>query len=488
MHTPPNLPTEKLMAYRHGNREQANLLPSCIEEYVGPEDPVRAYDAFIDALNFKELDIKLDECKVGNSEYYPKTMLKLLVYGYSYGVQSSRKLERATHHNLSFIWLMGGKKPDFKTISNFRKKNKTALRKVLKQCVRMCINLDLIDGNILFIDGSKFRGNASINAFYTKERAEKSIAKINERIDALLEECDEMDTQESSQPSLVKLKKELKSNENLKNKIQDLLADLGSDDKRNHSINLTDREVNIMHGRQGSHAGVNVQIATDEKHGLIVNNDVTNENNDLRQFSSQVKQANNNLEEDCKTAVADSGFSKTSELKEVHEEGIEVIVPSQKQALKKTPKKFSKEEFTYDKERDIYVCPENHVLTYRTTQDNYQKYYHIEDKQNCLSCAHFGECTKSKDGRRVTRLVDEEWKEHFEKEYEKPESRKIYSKRKEKVELPFGHFKRNLGISSFLLRGMKGAKAEMSVLSTCFNLTRMITILGVPALIRAFQG
>jgi len=96
------------MAYRHGDRNQMQLLPPSIEEYVTPDDPVRAYNAFVDSLSLAELGILWDEHKVGNSEYNPKAMIKLLVYGYSYGLRSSRKLERATYHNLSFIWLMGG--------------------------------------------------------------------------------------------------------------------------------------------------------------------------------------------------------------------------------------------------------------------------------------------------------------------------------------------------------------------------------------------
>jgi len=102
----------------------------------------------VDALDFDEPGIVLDEHKVGNSTYDPKAMLKLLVYGYSYGFRSSRRLERAVHHNVSSMWLMGNLKPDHKTIANFRKNNKNALKKVLKQCARLYIKLDLIDGDL----------------------------------------------------------------------------------------------------------------------------------------------------------------------------------------------------------------------------------------------------------------------------------------------------------------------------------------------------
>jgi len=123
------------------------LFPQSIEEYVAEDDPVRAYDAFVESLDFNELGIKLDENRVGNSEYDPKSMLKLLLYGYSYGFRSSRKLERALYHNISFIWLTCGLKPDHKTIANFRRSNKGLLRNAFKQCVRFCLKLDLIEGN-----------------------------------------------------------------------------------------------------------------------------------------------------------------------------------------------------------------------------------------------------------------------------------------------------------------------------------------------------
>ena len=92
------------MAYRTGERCQINMFPQSIEEYVAEDDPVRAYDAFVETLNLKELGIIWDDERVGNPEYNPKSMIKLLVYGYSYGIRSSRKLERAVYHNISFIW------------------------------------------------------------------------------------------------------------------------------------------------------------------------------------------------------------------------------------------------------------------------------------------------------------------------------------------------------------------------------------------------
>lgn len=128
------------MPYITGAREQHQLFPPSIEEYISPDDPVRAYDAFVEQLDFARLGFEIAEGRVGHPEFDPRAMVKLLVYGCSYGIRSSRKLERATHHNLSFIWLMGGLKPDHKTIARFCRNHVIALKNILRQCAQVCLN------------------------------------------------------------------------------------------------------------------------------------------------------------------------------------------------------------------------------------------------------------------------------------------------------------------------------------------------------------
>lgn len=466
------------MAYRINDRKQMELLPPRIEDYVRREDPVRAYDAFVDALNFYELGIEINPNKVGCPQYDPRAMLKLLIYGYSYGIRSSRKLERATHHNISFIWLTSGLKPDHKTIAEFRRKNKKALSNVLKQCARLCIKLGLIDGNTLFIDGTKIRGNASIKNSWTKEKCEKALSKIDRRIEAILTECENIDQQEADRSSLVKMDEELINVNALKSKVKEILETLEDEGKK--SINTVDPECTRINSIQGSHAGYNAQISVDEKHGLIVSSEVVSENNDLNQFANQVNQANETLEKKCEVACADAGYSYTDTLGEIDDQKIIVVVPSQRQASKKAPGPFSKQRFQYDADRDCYICPEGQILSYyRTDKWKKNKVYQPSDKMICRQCCHFGKCTKVLRGRQIRRLINEEMREKLEAQYERPECQAIYSKRKEKVELPFGHIKRNLKMDAFLLRGRDGVNAEFSLLGSSFNIVRMINILGI---------
>ncbi len=475
------------MAYRYGNRYQFGLFPQSIEDYVAPTDPVRAYDAFVEVLDFNALEIEIDPTQVGNSEYDPKTMLKLFVYGYSYGIKTSRKLERETHHNLSFIWLMGGLKPDHKTIAEFRRKNKGALKKVLKQCARMCLKLDLIGGNVLFVDGSKIRANAARAQTHDQAYYEQHLSEIDRRIEQLVEECEKIDKMEEGQKSWVEMEHELTQKQQLKERVQEALKTMKETGR--DKINLTDPDCAIMHSIQGSHASYNVQSVVDDKHGLIVHGEAVRETSDLNQFAQQIDQANDVLEKPCEAACADAGYADTEEQQKIDQQGIKVVVPSQRQALHEEEGPFSKSHFRYDKEQDCYWCPEEHRLSYVGTDKNSGKrHYLITRSKICQSCVHYGQCTEAKKGRKVIRLPLEEVKERFEAQYEEASSQEIYARRKARVEHPFGHIKRNLKTDGFLMRGQTGVNAETSLLATCFNLARMITIFGVSGLIEKLMA
>ena len=465
------------MALKTPDRYQTTYLPESIEEYVSQDDPVRAYDAIIDEIGHETLGLEKQWKKVGNSPYDPMSMMKLLVFAYSYGWKSSRKIERALYHNLAFIWLAGGLKPDHKTIAEFRRKHLNTLKTLLKQTARICIELKLIAGNVLFLDGSKIRGNASINQTKTIETLEKRLNHIDDRIDKLLDAIEAVDEDEAPNESYVKMSKELRKQTALKEKIQ--AAVKKGKGKKQKKVNTSDPEAVDFKSRQGSHTGLNAQAVADEKYGLLVHVDVVDQNNDHNQFTNQINQANENLSTPCKSAVADAGYFVVDDLKVIVDEEIDVIVPSQKQASNKEDTPFDKEKFQYNEETNDYVCPEGKRLSYSYFSKTRNQYkYRMKREADCKECPQFGKCTTAKRGRTITRLVNEELKNELETRYVSEEAQKLYSKRKERIEHPFGHIKRNLGCSSFLMRGLEAAKAEFSLYASCFNVSRMLTILG----------
>ena len=249
---------------------------------------------------------------------------------------------------------MGGLKPDHKTIAEFRRRNKQALKQVLRHCARACIKLKLIAGNILFVDGTKIRANAGRDRTHDRRYYEKLLVDIDRRIEKLLADCETADRSEEGSSSYVTMDKELTRNRNLKERIRETLDAFTSSDRKH--VNQSDPDCAVMHSVQGSHAGYNVQSVVDDEHGLIVHSEAVSDTNDARQFARQIEQANELLEEPCNTACADAGYADTDELEKIDRKGITVIVPSQRQALHEGEKPFSKSHFTYDTERTATIA------------------------------------------------------------------------------------------------------------------------------------
>jgi hypothetical protein len=105
------------------------------------------------------------------------------------------------------------------------------------------------------------------------------------------------------------------------------------------------------------------------------------------------------------------------------------------------------------------------------------------DGGTCGACAHYQECTRGRNGRRIVRYFHEDLRDRLRQPFALPASREVYRRRKETAELPFGHLKRNLGAGQFLLRGLSGVQAEMSLLASCFNVGRLIGLWGVAGLV-----
>ena len=249
-------------------------------------------------------------------------------------------------------------------------------------------------------------------------------------------------------------------------------------------IHSTDRDCVKVKSRPGTHAGYNGQIVVDEKQGLIVHSEVVSCRNDFNQFTKQIEPANEVLGQRCAVACADAGYADVDDLKPIDEQGIYVVVPSQEQAHDLPDDPFGKEHLISDSEHDGYRCPAGQGLPYSFYDaPKPHRVDQIGDKRLCRNCPHDGVCTKAKAGRRIRRLANEATREKLKQPYRSKRAQAIYQLRKQKVELPFGHIKRNLGVTAFWLRGIEGVTAERSFSSSGFNIARLIGILGVPMLL-----
>jgi transposase len=478
------------MAYIYGQRSQKMLFPASIDEYLPADDPVRVYDAFINELNFANLGIRLDPYKGGPDEYDPKTMLKIIVYGYSMGVRSSRRLELACQRDIAFVWLTGNLSPDYRTIARFRKEHSECIRSVLRELVRLCIKWNLVEGNALFVDSTAMEADASIRKTFTPENLKERLNKIDARINTLLHESARLDQEQENLGSLVKVEKELLNLERIRADITAVENELNHDSLK--ELNTTDRDCVRVKAAGRCRAGYKVHTVVDGTNGLIINSDVVSSAGDRHQLSRQIENAGEVLGKDPATVVSDSGYACIDDAAQIPA-AITLIMPSQQQvAIERstlnhdTRADFTKDKFSYDAATDTYRCPAGERLTFRSLA-------HREDGQTiknyraaagvCMRCAYWGRCTNNPHGRKVMRHELEHIRERLDKIYQSPFGQMVYAKRKIYSELPHAHIKHNARFRRFLLRGLAGVNAEFSLHALTYNMTRLITLVGAAGLL-----
>ena len=287
------------------------MLPDCLDDYVGEDNPVRIVDAFIDELDLAVLGFAgvIPEA-TGRPSYHPVTLLKIYLYGYFNRVQSSRRLERETQRNIELMWLTGRLAPDFKTIADFRRDNGAAIRAVCSQFVVLCRQLGLFTRAVVAIDGSKFKAVNNRDKNFTVAKVGKRIEQVDASIARYLAALDRADREESDVA-------EVKSGR-LKEKIAGLRRQMQSLKEMaqtvqaapDQQVSLTDPDARSMatSGRGTGIVGYNVQIAVDAEHHLIVAHEVINQGHDRSQLAPMALKAQEATGCEQVTALADRGY------------------------------------------------------------------------------------------------------------------------------------------------------------------------------------
>jgi transposase len=181
------------------DRGQWTLLPECLDDWVGEDNPVRAIDAFVGALDLAELGFKVQPAETGRPSFHPSVHVKLYIYGYVNRVPSSRRLEREAARNLEVMWLLGRRVPDDKVIADFRKDNGPAIRKVCAQFVELCPRLGLLTKASVAIDGSKFKAVNDRDKNFTRNKLDRRRKQLEESVARYLSQLDTADRQEPSE-------------------------------------------------------------------------------------------------------------------------------------------------------------------------------------------------------------------------------------------------------------------------------------------------
>jgi transposase len=473
------------MGYIEGSdRDQQLLFPEALDDYVGAENPVRFLDAFVTSLDLATLGFQRAIPKeAGRPSYDPGDLLRLYLYGYLYRLRSSRKLEQETHRNVELMWLLRQLRPDFKTIADFRRDNPRALKAVCRAFTLVCKQLDLFGGELVAIDGSKFRAMNSKQRNFSGPILERLQQKIDARIAEYVRGLDTQDQTEAGTPtpSATDLQQKIDALRDRREMYAALLAQLDASGET--QISLTDPESRSMKVRAGVEVCYNVQTAVDAKHNLIVAHDVTNAPTDRECLSGMATAANEVLGATALNVIADMGYYSGPEVLACLDVGITPTVPRPLTSANASLGLFTKEDFTYDPARDAYRCPAGATLTYRFStveQGRGMRYY---STSACSTCALKPRCTRNKESRRITRWEQEAVLEAMEQRLKaKPE---LGTRRKAIVEHPYGTMKRGMDQGYFLLRGLQKVRAEFSLTVLAYNIKRVMNLVGVPRMLAA---
>ena len=466
------------MAYISGlDRNQVQMINASLDDFIPQDNPVRVIDAYVDALDLKKLGfIVYDGNNKGQAPYRCSDLLKLHIYGYLNKVRSSRGLETEAKRNLELIWLVNGITPDHGTIAGFVKKNKEAFHQVLRDLTLILKGWGLIDGRLVAIDGTKIRAQNSKSNCITLSGLEKKIAYAEEQIEAYLTAIEKQDDNEAELREQIEVYQQMKETYEAQ---REELRKEGLEQKT-----LTDPDSRRMKNNGALDICYNVQAVIDGKKHFAIEAEPTSDINDLNQLSNMALKAKNLVQPDKMDALMDTGFYNKKEIKACVDAGITVYIKKGKSNNGTNENGYRKDKFSYDAERDIYICPEGMEMPFyeNTSRDGmkYRKYKCLD----CRNCPKKQLCTTSASGRIIQRW---EYEAVIEKvDAETMAHQDIYKQRRCIVEHPFGTIKRQFGYTYFLRRGIENVDAECASMFIAYNLKRLLGMLSVPDLVKKF--
>ena len=514
------------VTFKKYEQHQGVLFMPSLEELVPEHHIVRLVSNAVDGMG---LDKLLNAYAGGGaSNYHPKMLLKVLVYGYIDRVYSSRRLEKATKENVNFMWLTGMQKPDHNTINRFRKGQlKETVKDVFASVLMLLLETGMVKLEDYHIDGTKLESAANRYSFVWAKSVEGNKMRLLSKINALLDQIEEENERDESEqkgedenkplsPNRVdtsdklketinnlneQLKERLTTNKKLRRKMDKLehthLSKLQEYEQHEAKLNgrnsysKTDEDATFMrmkddHMQNGQlKPGYNVQIGTENQ--FIVNYTLHQNPNDMPVLKAHLEDTQAQLasigQPMPKRASADAGYGSEENYDYLESMGMENYVKYpgfyQEQRKEVINDPFRTENLYYNAQLDYFVCPMGQRLTYRYTaktksKNAYQSSTRIYQAQRCTACPMRGACHKAKTERIIQ--INPNLQRHKQKARENLWSiRGIYLRRKRCIEPEpvFGQIKWNRGFKRFLLRGLSKVTCEFGLIAIAHNLKKL---------------
>lgn len=413
--------------------EQTLLLPPSLSDWLPEGHLARFVSDVVDGLDLGQIEDVYDEER-GYPPYHPQMMVKVLLYGYATGVYSSRRLAGQIEDSVAMRFLAAENEPDFRTISDFRKRHAKALEGLFVQVLQLCRKAGLVKLGRVALDGTKVKGNASKHKAMSYGRMKQTQERLEAEVKGLLQEAARIDAAEDERFGLGRrgdeLPAELARREDRLRKIKEAKAALEAEAKQGQDgtgegdkspgppdkaqRNFTDPESKIQKTADGFIQGYNAQLVVDAQTQVIVAQDVVTEP-DVAQLISMIDQVDENLGERPRALLADAGYYSELNDEALFERGIEGYVATRRQKHGEPPE----------------PAPKGPIPRGMSLRDRMA---------------------------RKLRTI---------------RGRREYSRRKTTVEPVIGQIKQARGFRQFLRRGLANVKAEWSLICTAHNLLKL---------------
>jgi transposase len=456
------------------DRKQTCLFPISLEDSIGQDNSVRAIDQFVNQLDLADLGFRQDHTENGPPAYHPSVLLKLYIYGYMNRARSSRSLEKECRRNIEVMWLLESLAPDHNTISNFRKDNPKAIKKVFFATVAIARNFGLIGATLIAGDSTKFRAQNSKKNNFNQKKIQRHLDYIDNKLEQYNKALEQSDSKEEKD----KIKKDIDRHQGRRVQYENLNGQLKESGEPQISTSDPDSKHLIVRNNI-TEVAYCVQSTVDADNNIPLDYLVTNKN-DSKAMGQMLQRAKTILRTNTFTALYDKGYHTGSEFRTANQLGIDtlVAVPGIGRASQAPDPSYNSEHFKYNKENDTYTCPQGNTLKSNGSTYKGRNYRFKQYKTNkCRSCPVRALCTTSKvNGKVIQRSEFHQYiQDNAQRVLQDPDA---YKKRQAIVEHPYGTIKRQWGFDHIITKKTKQrASADVGFMFIAYNLTRIWNIL-----------
>ena len=416
----------------------------------------------------------------------PQLLISLWVYAYSQGIGSAREVARRCEFDPAFQWLTGLDEVNYHTLADFRVEKQKELDGLFTQVLATLSKEGLITLEQVMQDGTKIKASASTRSYQRGGTIQGHLERARQRVAEMGDPRNEESSAKVKQAQARARREQQERLESALEQLQKLQERKGGEKAKSEArVSISDPQARVMHHSDGGLSlSYNAQISTDAAQGLIVGVAVTQEVNDYGQLLPAVERIEERLEKEPQQMVADAGYTTRATIEDMAEREIDFLgslTEKEKLSRAATMNCLPSSAFVYDRERDVYVCPEGKELAYdcRHTKKKGFAYYRYEAEwRDCQSCARKPQCCpeNQKQGRSVVRSQESAVVLAFRQKMATDEARAQYRRRSQVAEFCHAWIKSKLGLRQFHVRGL--VKVQMEMLWACltYNLQHWIRL------------